>query len=268
MTKTIFNLFRIKHYAKNILIFIPLLFLHEIVTQQSLLNCIFLFIAYSAMSSCIYIINDIADLKTDRLHPFKINRPLASGKVSIKNAIIISAILILLSFTFSINSLCSITLLLYFILNLCYSFLLKHILFLDVIIIALGFVLRLSAGYFAIETTPSVSLNCAVFFCSMLFTFSKRNLEIKINPKAKGYNSIILNFCIYLSFILSVVSYIIFMVDTKITNLILLAILFTIFLARITLLVQKSLKDEPITVLYKDKIIIFVIILFFVSLIF
>ena len=92
MIKKIFNylkLMRVKHYIKNFLIFLPLFFSNNLLNFIKLKNCIWAFIVFSLACSIIYIFNDIKDIEKDKLHPKKKERPLASGKVSIKEAIIL-----------------------------------------------------------------------------------------------------------------------------------------------------------------------------------
>ena len=89
--KKYIKLLRVKHYFKNILIFLPLIFSGNLFNRELLLKTIIGFCTFSLMCSVIYIVNDIQDVEKDRNHPTKRNRPIASGAVSIKQAIVITA---------------------------------------------------------------------------------------------------------------------------------------------------------------------------------
>ena len=94
--KIYLKLIRVKHYVKNILLFVPLFFAHQMTKGIVLKECI-AFFAFSFMASSIYIINDIKDVEKDKIHPTKKNRPLASGVISKKNAIFLTCILVVFS---------------------------------------------------------------------------------------------------------------------------------------------------------------------------
>ena len=94
--KNFLKLIRVKHYLKNILVFLPLFFSGNVLNTKLLLLTFISFLVFSFSSSIVYIINDISDIENDRKHPIKKNRPLASGKISIKTAYIIIFILFLL----------------------------------------------------------------------------------------------------------------------------------------------------------------------------
>ena len=128
------KLMRIKHYIKNVLIFIPLIFSGMFFKNNKFLITLIGFICFSFGASIIYIINDIKDKEKDKKHQKKCNRPIASGKVSVKNALILilvlltSITLIIMLSNMKINSIY--LLILYFIINLGYSFGLKNVPFL------------------------------------------------------------------------------------------------------------------------------------------
>ena len=117
---------RIKHYIKNFLIFFPLVFSKKLFEVSNLLTCILAFVIFSLVCSIVYIVNDIKDVEKDKLHPKKKNRPIASGKVSIKEAICLIIFLLVLTVAGLIylhSSIYAIVLLvLYLVLNLGYSF--------------------------------------------------------------------------------------------------------------------------------------------------
>ena len=151
--KNYLKLLRIKHWLKNGLILLPLFFGKSIFNLNKIYSVLIAFIIFSFISSIVYIINDINDIHADRNHPKKKNRPLASGKVSIKNAILVLILLMILSISLIIylynkttNIFIILIPLLYLILNILYSTKLKHIPIIDVAILVSGFVLRVYYG--------------------------------------------------------------------------------------------------------------------------
>ena len=99
--KEILNLIRIKHWLKNILIFLPVFFSVNILSTELLKKSFIAFIVFCLSSSIVYIINDLNDLEKDKKHPIKKLRPLASGKISISTSIITIVILVLINLILS-----------------------------------------------------------------------------------------------------------------------------------------------------------------------
>ena len=149
MIKNYIKLMRPKHYLKNGLILAPLFFSKEINILNKIIDVLFAFLAFSLISSTIYIINDTMDAEKDRQHPKKCKRPIASGQISKKNAIIFSIFLFILSLTFhyfgnrnKLFSISTIYLISYFFINLSYSLGLKNKPILDLVLLSAGFLLR------------------------------------------------------------------------------------------------------------------------------
>ncbi len=175
------RLLRPHQWIKNLLIIAPPFFGGAFLTDPSLLlEMIQAFFAFSFASSTGYIINDLSDLKTDRLHPIKKFRPIASGRVSVLSAVIV----VLLTFALAIGLSLGfgkgfiLIIILYLVLNLLYSFILQHIVIVDAITIALGFVIRIGAGGEASGIEVSSWLFLATFLLSLLLAFGKRRFEL------------------------------------------------------------------------------------------
>lgn len=190
--KKYLKLLRTKHYIKNVLVFLPLFFSKNLTDKTQLLISIIGFFLFSIVSSIVYIINDIKDIESDKKHPIKSKRPLASGEISLKKAIFI-VFLLLITFLaiilsclyFNINIISSLSfLLLYFILNLAYSFGLKNYPLVDIIILALGFVIRVLFGGAIINVDISSWLYLTIFSVSFYLGLGKRRNEY-INHKDK-----------------------------------------------------------------------------------
>jgi 4-hydroxybenzoate polyprenyltransferase len=138
--------------------------------------------AFCLGSSAVYIFNDLLDRGRDRLHPKKRRRPLASGAVGVAEAVSIALLLTLAAFAFAIAARLpmgvAICLACYLVMNLAYSHSLKHFALVDVICIALGFVLRLLAGIYAIEDLPTSWITLCTFFLCLFLGFCKRRSEL------------------------------------------------------------------------------------------
>ncbi|RPI69544.1 MAG: hypothetical protein EHM47_13390, partial [Ignavibacteriales bacterium] len=134
MIKNYFTLFRIPQWIKNSFVFVPLLFSLNLFNPDHVLTTLAAFALFCLTSSMIYIINDISDIEADRAHPVKKNRPLAAGKISIKQAYVSLFFLVipLAVFLPFFNIKFIILLLVFFILNIFYSVSFKHIVLLDI----------------------------------------------------------------------------------------------------------------------------------------
>ena len=164
-----FDLIRYKSYLKNLLIFAPLFLNYEEWNTSSFIDLIFTLIFFCFLSSSIYIINDLSDLKIDKIHKLKKFRPIANGEITKKIAILIALNLAIFSsfyFYFFTNYNIFILILSYFIMNIFYSYIFKKIKYLDVLTIAYGFLVRIYIG--ALITSLSISL----FFAVQVFLFS------------------------------------------------------------------------------------------------
>lgn len=144
---------RPKQWLKNVLIFTALVFDEKLFDPQALLTTFIGFILFSFVSSSVYLLNDITDLEADRQHPKKRNRPIASGALSISAARWVVAVLILVSFpsAYFLSFGFFLVLVAYWLLNIGYSHWFKHIVIIDVFVLASFYVLRVVAGLTLIE---------------------------------------------------------------------------------------------------------------------
>ena len=187
--KKYLKLMRIKHYLKNILIFLPLIFGQALLDSNKLLMCVIGFISFCLMSSCVYIINDLKDVEKDKKHPIKCKRPIASGEISKRSSKILAVLLLVASIVLNIliyflsndikKVIFSVSLeLLYFIINICYSFGLKNYPIIDVVILVFGFVDRILYGSVLTDIAISKWLYLTVISGSFYMGFGKRRNEI------------------------------------------------------------------------------------------
>jgi len=181
MLKIYYKLLRIPQWIKNFLIFVPLIFsLH--LFDQSYVNLSLLgFMIFSFVSSSIYIINDLIDINEDKAHPVKKFRPIPAGLISKSKAVVIAAILAVISFSLLpfTNPYFSITVFSYFAITVLYSAGLKNIVILDVFTIAAGFILRILGGAFIINVEISSWLMLTTMFISLFLAVMKRRSELK-----------------------------------------------------------------------------------------
>lgn len=167
------------HWVKNLALFAALIFTGHLF-DKILFNEVFLaFISFSLATSSTYILNDILDAKTDMLHPIKKFRPIASGKVSVPVALVLSVILALVSIYLAeqLGSLFFSAVIFYLGVQVLYSFILKNIAILDILVIASGFVVRVYAGAFVINAHLSVWFLLCVISVSLFLASGKRRAE-------------------------------------------------------------------------------------------
>lgn len=164
------------HWIKNLVVFVPAFFAARILESEVLVGTSLAFICFCLVASGVYIINDIGDRKEDKLHPIKSLRPIASGDISIANAVIMAVLLLVIGFAISLTQgqLLSLILAIYFIVNLLYTFALKHVVIVDITIIAVGFLLRVYAGGVINDIPISYWLLLMIFLLSLFMGFAKR----------------------------------------------------------------------------------------------
>lgn len=167
-------------WIKNLFVFAALVFSRNLTHLDLGLRSLLIFAAFSAVASAIYLVNDVADIERDRQHPKKRHRPIASGKVAPKTALLMGVLLFPLGLgtAYWLSVPTGAVLTTYFLMNLAYSTRLKHVVLLDVFIIALGFLLRVLAGAFAIEVGVSPWLLICTLFIALFLAFCKRRNEL------------------------------------------------------------------------------------------
>ena len=182
MIKNYLKLIRIPQWIKNFFVFVPLLFSQHLFDSDYFLTVSTGFLAFCFTTSAVYIFNDIVDVDADRAHPVKKLRPIASGKISKLSAIIFAIILliIVLVLTTFFNLSFTISLAIYFILNVFYSTTLKHIVLLDIFSIAAGFLIRVIAGALIINVEISSWLLLTTMFISLFLAVMKRQSELRL----------------------------------------------------------------------------------------
>lgn len=182
MVKSYAKLMRIHHYIKNLLVFAALAFSGQFFAWDKLFSAFMGFAAFCLVSSAVYIINDIRDREKDRNHPTKCKRPIASGDVPVKNAGILAIFLLVAAIACNFvvfQILSSLLLLLYFAINLAYSFGLKNIPLLDITILVAGFLIRVIYGAVVTDIAISNWLYLTVIAVAFYFALGKRRNELR-----------------------------------------------------------------------------------------
>jgi 4-hydroxybenzoate polyprenyltransferase len=181
MLKALFKTMRPKQWAKNVFLLAAIVFDRKLTNADAMMNTIIGVIVFSLVASVVYIINDIADAEADRQHPTKRKRPIAAGKLPIPVAWVSAILLLLISFpvAFWLSPAFALIALLYLFLNLFYSKWLKHVVLLDIILLASLYVIRVAAGVALIDVVRfSPWIYIFTTFLALLMGTGKRRAEL------------------------------------------------------------------------------------------
>ena len=195
VARTARRLLRIYQWPKNLLVLTPLVFALEMNRPGSALRALAAMAAFCLASSATYIFNDIRDLEQDRSHPTKCRRPLPAGEISVAFAAVLAVLLLAAAIGIGwwvrpgfLVPLCG-----YLLLTGSYTLLLKHVFLVDVIAVALGFVLRAMAGAVAINVVFSNWLMVCTLFLALLLSLGKRRTEIALLDEQAGAHRAVLD---------------------------------------------------------------------------
>lgn len=282
--KNYIKLIRVKHWLKNTLIFLPLFFSKNLYDLELLLYCLLGFICISFASSIVYVLNDIKDVEKDRLHPVKKNRPLASGVISISNAYVVIFILSLILgglvgyLYYLVRDLLILFIpICYIFLNFLYSFWLKNVPIIDVIILVSGFLFRVMYGGVIISTSVSKFLYLMIIFGSFYLGFGKRRNEIVKNGDHSRavlslYNKDFLDKNMYVSLALTIVCYTLWCVDTNTIlrvghdylfwTIPIIMVIFQLY----SLDIERDSHGDPVEVIVANKVLLLLIALYIIVL--
>jgi 4-hydroxybenzoate polyprenyltransferase len=173
-------------WTKNLFVLAPLVFGKELDDPEALARAAAAFGAFCAASSAAYLINDLRDREEDRRHPLKRRRPIASGALPVPAAVGAAAVLLALAALLAAPLGVGVLALVagYTLLNVLYSVALKHVVILDVMVVAVGFVLRVLVGGLAVRVEVSSWLLLCTIFLALFLAFSKRRHEIVLLTEA------------------------------------------------------------------------------------
>lgn len=186
---------RPKQWTKNILVFAALFFTIPHINSAMIGKAVAGFFLFSLLSGCVYILNDLVDLELDRQHPDKKDRPMASGELSPVLAVSLGAVLLLASLLLSyyMNLTFAMILSFYFLLNITYSFYLKKVVIIDVMVIAAGFVLRAAGGAYIIAVPMTPWFIICIALLALFLAISKRRHELLLFEDQEGDHRAVLD---------------------------------------------------------------------------
>jgi decaprenyl-phosphate phosphoribosyltransferase len=267
------QLLRPKHWAKNLFLFVPPFFAGKFFELDKIGLLIGGFLAFSFLASSIYIINDYRDINDDRKHPEKSKRPLAAGKVN-KNAALLLSVFLTISggiIAYLVDTSGKFLFIsgLYYMMNLSYSFGLKNISIIDILIVAAGFVLRVKGGAILAAVNTTEWFIIMTFLLALFLAIAKRRDDVilkmstgtEMRKSMKGYSLDFLNTLLGLFCAILIVSYVNYTVSPaafqKFGHRLFYTALFVIAALmrylQITFIHNKA--GSPTDVLYKDRFI-------------
>lgn len=257
------KLLRVKHYIKNILVFIPLFFGQEILARGKFVSALLGAVAFCFISSAVYIINDLQDADKDRLHPMKRERPIACGTVSRENALVVFFLCFVSAIIFTVLTGKPFALLYvmgYFGINMLYSYGLKNKPLIDIFILASGFVIRIFYGGFLTGTTISTWLYLVIMAGALCMGIGKRREEKKriesTREVLKYYSYSFLDKQMYVCITLSDVFYALWAMEASGGRLKWTIPLFFAILMRYSFDVESSCDGDPVEVITSDKVLV------------
>jgi len=272
--KDFLSIMRPAHWSKNVFIFAALIFGRKLIGPEvevklAVLSSLAAFFCFCLASSAVYIFNDIVDRKTDKLHPVKALRPIAAGRVNIVTAacfaFICAAIAVFSSYLLVTNL--AMVIACYIVLMVLYSLLFKHVMILDVIVIATGFVLRAVAGAIAVGVFISPWLVICTFSLCLFLGFGKRRSEVALladngnqfRKTLAGYNVELLSHMLNVTSGLAVVCFLLYTMDRRTfeiikTNDLVYTTPFVLYCVfRFSVLIQKGSYTGPVQIIVKDR---------------
>ena len=268
--KYLFLSLRPRHWVKNLLIFLPLVFGMKLYDFLKDSKVILAFLLFSLAASAVYLINDIIDIEKDKLHPIKRLRPIASGKIGAKKALFAAVILGFLSavFSFRLNVYFGWIIIIYLGFNLIYSGILKDLVIIDVFCIGVFYLLRISAGIVVAGVEMSYWIIIMTTLLALFVGFTKRKKELELlNFEVAQHRSVLNKYSPYfidqmVMIITSsiVISYILYTVDARTirelgTKNLIYSMPFVYYgIFRYLYLIQKIRKeDDPVVILFSDR---------------
>jgi len=274
--KSLIQLIRPEQWTKNIFIFLPLFFSGQLLNVSLLLQCVVAFFAFSFSASSIYCFNDIYDVEADRQHPKKCKRPITSGKISVITAYAVMTVCFALSMAilflfgsaekFSLIGLIAF----YFVINIAYCVKLKRYAIIDVIVISVGFVLRILVGGTATGIWLSEWIIMMTFLLALFLAFAKRrddvvlyqNTGVSPRKNTNRYNLDFMNQVMTVVSTVTIIAYIMYALSPDVIerfhsrNIYITAVFVLVGIIRYLQVTIVDLKSgNPTTILLKDRFI-------------
>lgn len=266
------KILRIHHHIKNLLILLPLMCSGNLLRPMYFGQAILGFLTFSLMASAVYIINDIQDIHKDMMHPIKRTRPLPNGDISITLAwrlviaLVFSAIIVQSVFMKVASA--GIWIGIYMLLNILYSVSLKHVPFVDILILVSGFLFRVLYGGAILNIEISSWLYLTVIAASFYLALGKRRNELlkmggggESRDVLKGYTFNFLDRNMYMCAALAIVFYSLWCIDIKTIGRMTLGVIWSVPLVMILFMrysfdIEKDSFGDPVEVVFHDKILL------------
>lgn len=191
---------RVYQWTKNFVVLAALVFAQQILVPGQVLLALQAFVAFCLAASATYLLNDILDVEKDRQHPKKCKRPIASGALSIPAAAALAVVLFVSAMLVAwyLRPAFLGALMAYIVLTISYSFVLKHLILLDVLAVALGFVIRAMAGAIALDVIFSNWLVVCTLFLALFLALSKRRHELTLlEGDAAGHRAVLYHYSVH-----------------------------------------------------------------------
>ncbi len=231
--KDVLLLLRPLQWFKNLFVFAPIFFGNNLLDADCFLQTLWVFVAFCLVASSVYCFNDIHDVESDRRHPRKCNRPIASGRVSVAVGYAVMTISLLVGLCVAVCTTDSPRLMVvcamlagYWLLNVAYCVRLKHYAILDVAIVASGFVMRVLTGGFATGIAVSGWLVMMTFLLALFLAFAKRKDDYRIYEQTgtmprksiAGYNAQFIDLSVTIVGTVTMVCYIIYTMSDSVVS--------------------------------------------------
>jgi decaprenyl-phosphate phosphoribosyltransferase len=277
------GLLRVGQWVKNLFLFIPIFFAGEFQNLMKLQSVLVAFFAFSMVASAIYILNDLMDLPSDRLHPEKSKRPLAAGRISPTSAWVTMVILLVIGTVFLYqlgNWSFAIILSSYFLINVAYSFGLKRVSIVEILIVSSGFVLRAVSGGLVASVEVSQWMLMMIFLLALFLALAKRRDDLllqrasgaKVRKAIEHYSLEYINSLVIMVSGIIIVAYLMYVISPEVINRFRSKYLYitSVFVIagvmrylQITLVENKS--GSPTKILYQDNFIRIVVALWVIT---
>jgi len=278
----IIKLVRVKQWVKNLFVFAPLVFSLQLFDAPLLLKTVAAFFAFSLVSSSLYAMNDIVDLERDRYHPRKQKRPLPAGLLTIPQAAVVGVLCLGCGAFLALRLDLAVAgvLVVYLLMNIFYSLWGKNIIILDTMLIAVGFVLRVLAGAYAIAVPPSSWMLVATFFLALLLGMGKRYNELRVMQDESAshrevleeYNEPLLRQLFAVASSATIVAYALYTMDPEVvaafrTENLVFTLPFVVFgvFRYLYLVFKHELGGDPTELVYKDRTMLAIVVLWVIS---
>lgn len=279
------RLARLRHWVKNVFVLAPVLFAGKMCNHKDIVDALLAFLAFGLAASAIYVLNDIYDAQRDKKHPRKCNRPIASGAIGKSQAAVYALVLVAAALCicfghwagrgYGVQGI----IVSYIVLNVFYTVKGKEIQIVDAFCIAVGFVLRVIGGAYAIGVEPTGWILVTTFFLALFLGFGKRRNEIVLldNDRAEHrktleyYQPWLLDNAIVSTGTIAIVSYALFTLDHGViakfgTDKLFYTVPFVVYgIFRYMHILSKSSEGDPTEVVTSDRGLIINVILWLLS---